>query len=146
MSGGFGGGREGRQPVTGVWDDRDLTDVLKLPDPFIVEEECLVLLDRAADAAARLRAAERIALRIEEVGRVHFAVALEQVCRAASIVGSRLPHGVHHSAVSADLGSVGVGEDLELSDSLHAGRGTRGVGKGEFSCRSKITLSTGADS
>ena len=62
------------------------------------EEEYLVLLDGAADGAAKLIPLERIAGRREEVARVHIAVAEKVERVAVEVVGARFGHARNSAA------------------------------------------------
>ena len=83
------------------------------------EEEEPVLLQRTTEARSELMARERrrIVAPIEEVARVHRAVAEELEARAADVVRAALRHEADHAAHrAAVIGRVGVGDDAKFHD------------------------------
>ena len=116
----------------GIRHHDDVGNNLRRAESFIVgEKEDFVLLDRTADTAAVLIAAEIRWLRcggpgeyrvVEEVARFHHVVAQVVIRRTVDRVRARLARSVDDGAVAAELRTVSVGQSLKLGNGFHAKR------------------------
>src|SRR5439155_22404326 len=115
----------------GVRNQRDHSLAQGLSQLLVVnEEEQLVLLDRSAEAGAKLVLPERGLDAVEKVASVESAVAQKLIRRPMQVVGARSAHGMHHGPIAAELGAVSVRENRELSDSLNTQRCAHDAGPG----------------
>src|SRR5438067_1359052 len=122
------------------YEDRRLRLAKELADSFIIYEyECLVLAERASEAAAELIAAEGRdgsirgsgrAQRVEKVACIERAVSQELIRRAVEAVAARLGGGIDYRAVASELRAVCVGQRLEFGNGLHSKRGACRAGAG----------------
>src|SRR5881396_2385671 len=108
----------------GVRNQRDHSLAQGLSQLLVVnEEEQLVLLDRSAEAGAKLVLPERGLDAVEKLASVKSAVAHKLIRRPMQVVGARFGHGVHHCSIAAELGAISVGKNRELRNRLNTQRG-----------------------
>ena len=115
----------------GVRNQRDHSLAQGLSQLLVVnEEEQLVLLDRSAEAGAKLVLPERGLDAVEKVASVESAVAQKLIRRPMQVVGARFAYGIYDCAIAAELGAVGVGKNRELGDRLDTQRCAHDAGPG----------------